>query len=274
MPGSSTALLLSLAAATLVLPGNGQFLRGLVHSYSSSSFVSSSSWFPGSDGRMHKETHEMRSETVRNNEGEAVKRTKSEIACADGRCQQTVSVARPGSITVMQAGSPLEGSSNGLRRSTVSLRAFLHGLLGPRQAEQVPQPLLVSVVHSPPPPQLNQVAPLPLEDSLVPLVAIAVGAVLTSFTAVALLLKCRGIASAESARELPLRSMGEPLAPILDEVVVPLPQQAGSGTSAAAMAAKEGLARIYARASAAAFEAEARAAAAYLARVYARVGTA
>jgi len=216
----------------------------------------------------------MRSETVRNNEGEAVKRTKSEIACADGRCQQTVSVARPGSITVMQAGSPLEGSSNGLRRSTVSLRAFLHGLLGPRQAEQVPQPLLVSVVHSPPPPQLNQVAPLPLEDSLVPLVAIAVGAVLTSFTAVALLLKCRGITSAESARDLPLRNMGEPLAPILEEVVVPLPQQAGSGTSAAAMAAKEGLARIYARASAAAFEAEARAAAAYLARVYARVGTA
>jgi len=267
MPSAALPLTPLLVAAALA-PAHAQLLRGSLHSYSSWS-VSSSSWTPGSDGRMHQQVHEVRSETIQQS-GMPTQHTQSEVACKDGRCQQTVSI-------MQAAPAPRLGLFGILVSPSLRTPLLGHGaLMASRLAGSAPVR-----VAAPPQPQLARPASGPAAnvDPLAGLAAsfaaVAVG-VFGSAAAVAALAKCHRGAS---ARERPLQSLGEPLAPAqeaacrLAEAPAAQPKQAASASAAAgtaAQAAKELLPHIYAAASVAASKREAQAAAAYLSRVYAR----
>mmetsp|Transcript_112127 Transcript_112127/g.362036 ORF Transcript_112127/g.362036 Transcript_112127/m.362036 type:complete len:265 (+) Transcript_112127:83-877(+) len=261
------ALKLLLVTAALA-PAHAQLLRGSFHS---SWFASSSVWTPGSDGRMHQQVHEVRSETIQQS-GMPTQHTQSEVACKDGRCQQTVSI-------MQAAPAPRLGLFGILVSPSLRTPLLGHGaLMASRLAGSAPVR-----VAAPPQPQLARPASGPAAnvDPLAGLAAsfaaVAVG-VFGSAAAVAALAKCHRGAS---ARERPLQSLGEPLAPAQEAACRPAkapaagPKQAAGAVAAAgtaaAQAAKELLPHVYAAASVAASKLEAQAAAAYLSRVYARV---
>mmetsp|Transcript_148389 Transcript_148389/g.413436 ORF Transcript_148389/g.413436 Transcript_148389/m.413436 type:complete len:309 (-) Transcript_148389:357-1283(-) len=260
MPSSCGMLIVLAASATGV--GRGQFLRPVVLKSFSSSFVSSSSWVSGSDGQLHQQMHEVRTETLHSNVG-AMKSTHSEVSCEDGLCKQRVSVARPGSLTVVEGTAPRAADWAESAWVPLRLRAILRSLVGPRAGGGEGAPL---------PHKFLAPRPLPAEaaprakdgalESLAKNLALS-GAGLALVALLVGILRCKQVDS----RELPLRSLGEPLAPAQQ------PASAGGAmppppvvVAAAAMAfpAAEAIAAEHAKA---ALEAAPRA---YLLRVYAR----
>lgn len=262
------ALLLALAAA----PAGAQHFQAFRGFASSSSFVRSSSWGMGSDGQVHQSVHEVRTETT--GTGQTVQSTKTEVVeCADGRCRQMVTVARPGQLAVLS--QPVPGRM-------MRLRAILQALSWPRVrvvrvAEEPPRQFLA------PRPQVQQaLSPgsktpgLPRSvtaDLLVPLLGLCgASASLASLLLIALM-RCSKQAS---AREPPLRPLGEPLAaggqaeaPALPpaKAAAARPAPAKAAESPRAGAEQGYLLKVYQRA---VDGVEAAAAAGYLKRVYAR----
>jgi len=245
-----------LAASCGVL-GSGQFLgpRSVVQSFSSS-WSSSSSWVPGRDGQMHQQVREVHTETLRDH-GLAVKRTESKLACRDGLCRETVSIARPGSITVMSQGAPAAGSlgpqampmpANLPSRLRSVVQGILFGepsgvkFLAPRPPPVAEAPLPfeaplrveeaaasrpvdkeeeASEVDEEAPPTVAAAAP-GLEDFVGPYPVAPLAALAgTGTLLLGLLVAAAAKWQQRSSREVPLRSLGEPLAPAQEAVSAP-----------------------------------------------------
>lgn len=72
---------ISLLVAAAAAGANGQFM----------SIMKSTSWVQGSDGRMHQETHEVRSEFSQDND--MMKKVTSDVDCIDGDCLERDSIS-------------------------------------------------------------------------------------------------------------------------------------------------------------------------------------
>eukprot|EP00406_Dinophysis_acuminata_P074280 CAMPEP_0179249828 /NCGR_PEP_ID=MMETSP0797-20121207/20849_1 /TAXON_ID=47934 /ORGANISM="Dinophysis acuminata, Strain DAEP01" /LENGTH=294 /DNA_ID=CAMNT_0020957537 /DNA_START=93 /DNA_END=977 /DNA_ORIENTATION=- len=261
---SALAVLMLLAGAAH--SASGQFLRlsfqGSVQKgsgawASSSSFMSSSSWFSGSDGQIHEEVSQVRSEAV--SDGVTTERTQSKVACADGLCQQqTLHAMQPGQsyevpaavrsiLGRMFAPGPLGGGA------APSLRGFAH------PAERPAAPLVAVIVRAAPPPMLSPAPAMRDTDAAGMLLALLT---LSSFAGLNLLAFCVYLVSKRhgqaDARERSLAGLAEPLAPsqAMETPLAPAPGAQAAATKSNAkdsvpttnIATKAFLLRVYQRA--------------------------
>eukprot|EP00406_Dinophysis_acuminata_P031489 CAMPEP_0179357600 /NCGR_PEP_ID=MMETSP0797-20121207/78492_1 /TAXON_ID=47934 /ORGANISM="Dinophysis acuminata, Strain DAEP01" /LENGTH=207 /DNA_ID=CAMNT_0021072823 /DNA_START=97 /DNA_END=716 /DNA_ORIENTATION=+ len=178
----------------------GQFFRlqGSVQSYSgasmsSSSFMSSSSWYPGTDGQIHKQVSQVHSEMV--NDGLTTERTQSKVACVDDLCrQQTLRAMRPS-----QSGE-------------APTYSYTH------RAEQPTGPFVAVIVRPAPPPTFAQVVePAPAMRDMDAVIGFLAISTLASFVGIYVFAFCVYLVSKRhgqaDARERSLAGLAEPLAP-------------------------------------------------------------
>lgn len=218
------ALSLLLAAAAPAANGQlvGNFLavrpfQSLGHSYSGT-FVSSSSWVAGKDGQMHQQLHQEQHVEVR--DGSAVQLKHSETDCRDGLCQQTVQVAQP-----MGQWMPpcLRGMIARVRHGHMFARALPLRVVRAAPLEEVRAmpagPVRVGLVAAPAAmaPAMDNPKYRSSAENLKFIVAGGAVAVIAGAAVIAALLKCH-LLGAASAREQPMRALGQPLAPAQEAV--------------------------------------------------------
>mmetsp|Transcript_41086 Transcript_41086/g.118151 ORF Transcript_41086/g.118151 Transcript_41086/m.118151 type:complete len:315 (-) Transcript_41086:294-1238(-) len=307
------ALVLSVA-----LPVEGQFRRSMVSLRgSSSSFVSSSTWFRGDDGQMHHHVEEEHSDTKSGDFG--MRHMAEKVVCTDGHChEETITMLPPGSWCGPGSLCPMRHRLNAMMGQVAGMISVRPSMLQPTmssvptwQGAPMPRPAEASPMPSSdtaaPPPRAALVASPSLRGLLwrihggasatppVPTApasareaedifgaTVAAPAMAACCVALASLLAaakfCQG-GTAVSAREPMLRSLGEPLAPIPEEVNSSTSCQAGAATAvgvptaeeSATAAARSLLRAVYTQAQA---KVESEAVSEYLAVVYARAAKA
>uniref|UniRef100_A0A7S4QXV3 Uncharacterized protein n=1 Tax=Alexandrium monilatum TaxID=311494 RepID=A0A7S4QXV3_9DINO len=272
----SGKLVLVLAASSFA-PASGQFLKPTVVKSFSSSWTSSSSWVPGHDGQMHQQVHEVRTETLRDH-GMPVKHTESETACRDGLCQHTMSVQKPGSIMVMTQQASRRSWAESVQLPA-RLRAMMQGFSFPMvYVEERRKPVNLKFLAPHPPPVLvqpNDVGEGPRRSPATSLAALAGAGISLAALIAATIAKCQHGGS----RELPLRTLGEPLAPAQEAAATKQRKRGKKSRRSAPAAPEEGeaaadgppvaayLQNVYSRA---VIAADAAAAKTYMYRVYER----
>lgn len=198
----------------------------------------SSKWVPGSDGRMHQEVFQTRTDMVRNNHGE--EGTQQQVICVDGKCEE-----RHRAVEVDEL------------REVEELR------------EQASRPSPLRIEFLVPQRQVKEIVALPAERLDASLGdAWVLGAVAAAVSTIAVAAVCKCLGTGVSAREAPLRALGLPL---LDEempmsnIGTAAADKAVTGSDECAQAVAEYLPQMYVRAAA---QANTVATRAYLARMY------
>jgi len=205
-------------------PAGAQLLRGYP------SYMTSSSWSSTfSNGRVveHKES----SRSATSSDGRVMELKESNIHCKDGRCSQSVSFSGPNSAALVTREGPFVGMPRvGL------IQSRLVEMLGRFRPWRTVQPIpdmprsypieprrptaILFLAPRSAQPQTNATAPTkPMSTDLQILVASLVGASVALTTLIAsAFLRCR----LAQSHELPLRSLGEPLAPTNQEALASL----------------------------------------------------
>eukprot|EP00401_Gymnodinium_catenatum_P018002 CAMPEP_0117556980 /NCGR_PEP_ID=MMETSP0784-20121206/52089_1 /TAXON_ID=39447 /ORGANISM="" /LENGTH=264 /DNA_ID=CAMNT_0005354273 /DNA_START=30 /DNA_END=824 /DNA_ORIENTATION=+ len=196
-----------IAAAVLVVSADGQFM---------STFMSSSSWVQGPDGRMHQQVHEVK--TSIEQQGGGLTKDTSEVDCIDGRCRERDSVVY---MPQNAARAPWGGM-----QAPPSLRGYLNSFFGPLREMPVPREVPDAVLIGPirvaneaqqaskemPVQQVSAPPEDPMQLSMTAVVVAAAFAGMGVLVTAAGLLRLWIFSAGAEARELQFNNMAEPLA--------------------------------------------------------------